>query len=337
MQLKTVLVTGGAGYVGSVLVPRLLEEGHRVRVLDLYLYGEHTLDKIRGRPELEEVKGDIRDQELLRKVMRGCDAAIHLACVSNDPSFELDPVLSRSINYDAFKPLVRIAKASGVRRFIYASTSSVYGVSQAQEVTEDHPLVPLTDYNRYKGLCEPLLLEEQSNDFTTVVVRPATVCGYSPRQRLDLTVNILTNHAVNKGLITVFGGDQTRPNIHMQDIVELYAQLLREPDQKIAGETFNVGYQNLRIAEIAELVQGVVSEQFPGRECPEIVTTPSNDIRSYHISSKKIAHDLGFQPRRTVQDAVRDLCRAFNQGELPNPLTDSRYYNIRRMQEVRLR
>ena len=333
---NSLLVTGGAGYVGSVLIPRLLAEGYRVKVLDLYIYGDHVLDAVRDHPDLEQVKGDIRDQALLRQVLPGCDAVIHLACISNDPSFELNPALSRSINYDAFGPLVRISKESGVRRFSYASTSSVYGVSDAPEVTEDHPLVPLTDYNKYKGLCEPILLEQQSPDFTTVVIRPATVCGYSPRQRFDLTVNILTNHAVNTGRITVFGGTQMRPNIHIEDMVDLYVQLLKEPDERIAGKVFNAGYQNYTVAEIAEMVRAVVRQEVLGRESLEIVTTSTDDIRSYHVSSEKIRRELGFVPKRTVEDAVRDLCWAFAAGKLPNSMTDSRYFNVRRMKGINL-
>jgi nucleoside-diphosphate-sugar epimerase len=332
----SLLVTGGAGYVGSVLIPRLLAEGCRVKVLDLYIYGDHVLDAVKGHPWLEQIKGDIRDQSLLRQVLPGCDAVIHLACISNDPSFELNPALSRSINYDAFGLLVRISKDNGVRRFIYASTSSVYGVSGAPEVTEGHPLVPLTDYNKYKGLCEPILLEQQSPDFTTVVIRPATVCGYSPRQRFDLTVNILTNHAVNTGRITVYGGTQKRPNIHIEDMVNLYVQLLKEPEERIAGKVFNVGCQNYTLAEIAAIVRSVVQKEVPGRESVEILTAKSDDIRSYHISSEKIHRELDFVPKRAVEDAVRDLCRAFAAGKLPDSMTDSRYFNVRRMKEINL-
>lgn len=335
-EIKVVLVTGGAGYVGSVLVPRLMEEGYRVKVLDLFIYGDKVFNGFQEYSNLERIKGDIRDQDLLQKVIPGCDAVIHLACISNDPSFELNPALSRSINYDAFGPLVRISKEGGVRRFIYASTSSVYGVSEAPEVTENHPLVPITDYNKYKGLCEPILLDYQSPDFTTVVIRPATVCGYSPRQRFDLTVNILTNHAINNGRITVFGGTQMRPNIHIDDMVDLYLQLLREPDDRIAGKIFNAGYQNHTVAEISEMLRTVVKEEVPELNALEIVTTPSDDMRSYHISSEKIRRELGFVPRRTVEDAIRDLCRAFAAGKFPNSLNDSRYYNIRRMQEINL-
>jgi nucleoside-diphosphate-sugar epimerase len=315
----------------------LLHQGYRVKVLDLYIFGENVLDPVRDQPDLEQIKGDIRDQRLLRQVLPGCDAVIHLACISNDPSFELNPALSRSINYDAFGPLVRISKESGVRRFIYASTSSVYGVSDAGNVTEDHPLVPITDYNRYKGLCEPLLLEHQSPDFTAVVIRPATLCGYSPRQRLDLTVNILTNHAVNLGRITVFGGRQMRPNLHIADMVDLYLMLLEVPDELIAGKTYNAGYENHTISEMAEMVRHVAQRELPEREPIQIVTTPSDDRRSYHISSDKIKRELGFAPKWTIEDAVRDLIAAFRGGKIPNPMTAVRYYNIKTMQAVSLK
>lgn len=333
-SVNQVLVTGGAGYVGAVLVPRLLEKGYRVKVLDLYIYGD-VLAPVQGHLGLQQIRGDIRDQELLKRSLSGCDAVIHLACISNDPSFQLNPELSRTINYDAFEPLVRISRQSGVRRFIYASTSSVYGISDAENVTEEHPLVPLTDYNKYKGLCEPILRAAQSPDFTTVIIRPATVCGYSPRQRLDLSVNILTNHAVNSGKITVFGGDQMRPNIHIEDVVDLYTMLLEVPDEQIAGKTFNAGYENLRISEIAEIVRKVVDEEYPENELA-IDTTPSGDKRSYHICSEKIRRELGYVPKRTIEDGVRDLVVAFRAGRLPDPMDDARYYNIRQMQAVNL-
>lgn len=329
--INTVLVTGGAGYVGAVLVPKLLRNGYRVRVLDLFLYGEDVLEEVRNDPKLEAVKGDLRDQALLARLLHGCDAVIHLACISNDPSFELNPDLGKSINFEAFTPLVRISRDSGVHRFIYASSSSVYGVKEEENVTEDLPLVPLTDYSRYKALCEEILQRYQAAGFTTVTVRPATVCGYSPRPRLDLTVNILTNHAVNNRRVTVFGGVQKRPNIHIEDVTDLYVELLRRPDEQIAGRIWNVGYENHRVMEIAEKVRDIV-----GREEVEIVTTPTDDLRSYHISSEKIRRDLGFVPHHTVEDAVRDLVAAFQSGLIPNPMTDIRYYNIRTMQHLNL-
>lgn len=325
-RFKNVLVTGGAGYVGSVLVPKLLAKGYDVKVIDLYLYGDDVLDSVKGHPQLKQVKGDIRDQEMLEKEIPGTDALIHLACISNDPSFELNPKLGKSINYDAFIPLVKISKQSRVKRFIFASSSSVYGVKSEENVTEDLPLEPLTDYSKYKMMCEKVLLTEQSSQFATVIIRPATVCGYSPRLRLDLTVNILTNLAVSTGKITVFGGDQKRPNIHIEDVTDLYLKLLEFPNDEIAGKIYNAGYENMKVSEIAEKVHGIV-----GKERVEILTSPTNDHRSYHISSEKIRRELGFEPKHTIEEAIGDLVEAFHGGKIPNALEDIRYYNIKTM------
>lgn len=331
-KIERVLVTGGAGYVGAVLVPRLLARGYAVTVLDLYLYGEHVLDAVRDNPRLKQVKGDIRDRALLARELAGVDAVIHLACISNDPSFELDPALGKSINYDAFPPLVEISRRSGVRRFIYASTSSVYGVKAEENVTEDLTLEPLTDYSKYKAMCEEVLAREPAEGFAWTIVRPATVCGYSPRMRLDLSVNILTNHAVNRGVITVFGGEQKRPNIHIGDVTDLYVMLLSLPSERIAGRTFNAGYENRRMRELAEMVRRVV-----GDDRVRVVTSPTDDLRSYHISSEKIRRELGFAPKRTVEDAVRDMVAAYREGRIPDPMNDIRYYNIKTMQALRLK
>lgn len=330
-SIRQVLVTGGAGYVGAVLVPRLLDKGYCVKVLDLYIYGEHVLDAVEDNPNLEQIKGDIRDRALLERVIPGCDAVIHLACISNDPSFELDPALSRSVNYDAFFDLVDVSKNSGVHRFIYASSSSVYGVKEEENVAEDMPLEPLTDYSRYKALCEEVLLRAREPGFVTLILRPATVCGYSPRLRLDLTVNILTNHAVNNRKITVFGGQQKRPNIHIVDVTDLYVRALEWPDEAIDGQIYNAGYENYRVIEIAEMVRSVVGKDV------EIVTTPTDDHRSYHISSEKIKRELGFVPQHTIEDAVRDLVAAFRAGKIPNPITDIRYYNVKTMKHLQLK
>lgn len=330
-QIKTVLVTGGAGYVGSVLTPLLLQAGYTVRVLDLFLYGDHVFDEIEDQSNLVRIKADMRDVDVLKRSLQGVDAVIHLACISNDPSFELDPTLGQSINYDAFLPLVDIAKDSGVFRFIYASSSSVYGIKEELNVTEDLERKPLTDYSKFKAMCEDELEKRRSPGFTTFTLRPATVCGYSPRLRLDLSVNILTNHAINKGKITVFGGAQLRPNFHVRDCAELYVKLLEFPAKMIDGKVFNAGYQNLSINEIAELVRKVVGTNV------EIVATPSNDNRSYHISSEKIKQELGFVPRFSIEDAVQDLKAAFDANKVKDPMSNPLYYNIKRMQEVSLK
>ena len=283
-----ILITGGAGYVGSKLVPALLKLGHYVTVLDLMIYGD---DVLTGDSKLLKVRGDIRDQNLLKNIIPGHEAVIHLACISNDPSFELNPNLGKSINLDAFEPLVKICSQNFVNRFIFASSSSVYGIKEEKNVTEDMKLEPLTDYSRFKGFCEEILNNYKTDDFVTTTIRPSTVCGYSKRQRLDVVVNILTNHAFHKREITVFGGDQLRPNIHIDDMVDAYIELINASSNKINGEIFNVGFKNQTVNELANDVRNVIGEDVT------IIRTKSDDNRSYHVSSQKIKDILGFETK----------------------------------------
>ena len=320
--MKTILVTGGAGYVGSVLVPALLDRGHRVRVLDIMLYGNTLTPHTR----LSLMRGDIRKANALRQALGGVDTVIHLACISNDPSFELDPSLGRSVNHSATLGLINLARKSGrVRRFIYASSSSVYGVKKEKNVTESLSLEPLTDYSKYKALCEEYLFHN-AGAMVPVIIRPATVCGYSPRMRLDLTINILAISALVNRSMTVFGGKQKRPNIHITDMCRAYLALLQAPEEKVAGKIFNAGYQNYTILEIARIVKRVLAD-------PRIAITikPTHDTRSYHISSVKIRRELGFAPTHTIEDAIRDIKTAYDDGLLPSALTDKKYYNVRVM------
>lgn len=324
--MKRICIAGGAGYVGSKLVPALLKRGYGVTVLDLYLYGEDVLPK---HSHLKEIKGDMRDLTKVEAALEGCEAVIHLACISNDPSFELNPELGKSINFDCFEPFVKLAKAKGINRFIYASSSSVYGVKEAPNVTEEMSLEPLTDYSKYKAACEEILLRYGESSFVVTILRPATVCGYAPRQRLDVVVNILTNLAYHTKKIKVMGGDQMRPNIHIDDMVAAYLCVLEAPKGKVEGKIFNVGYHNHTVKEIGKIVADLV----PGCQL-EIVPTPDN--RSYHVSSAKIQRELGFTPQKTIQEAVKSLIEAFEEGKLPNSLEDKRYFNIKTMKEIEL-
>jgi len=325
--MERVLITGGAGYVGSVLVPKFLNLGYKITVLDLMIYGEDVLE---SHPNLKVIKGDIRDLELLKDILSDIDIVIHLACISNDPSFELNPTLGKSINLDSFRPMLESCKKFRVKRFIYASSSSVYGIKKEKNVSEDMTLDPLTDYSKFKAECERILAEYQCDDFTTVTLRPATVCGYSPRQRLDVVVNILTNLAYHKREITVFGGYQLRPNIHIEDITIAYKLVLELPKGKVANKIYNVGDNNYTVLELANIVKSIVGDDV------KLTTTPSNDNRSYHISSDKIKSELGFKLMHSIPEAVQDLLDAFKNSKLKDPLSNEFYFNIKRMKSINL-
>ena len=325
---KKIFVTGGAGYVGSKLVPKLLSLGYNVSVLDLMIYGEEVLSDHKN---LKKIKGDIRDQKLLEKFLPEHDVLIHLACISNDPSFELNPSLGKSINLDAFEPLVVKSKKNGIHQFIYASSSSVYGIKNEENVTEDMSLEPLTDYSKYKGVCEKILNKYSSEDFITTTIRPSTVCGYAKRQRLDLVVNILTNHAFHNREIKVFGGDQLRPNVHIDDMVDSYLTLLNADYKKINGEVFNVGFKNQSVNELANDVKSIIGDDI------KITNTETNDNRSYHVSCEKIKNVLGFVTKYTIKDAVLDLKNAFEKKLLTNTFNNEFFYNIKRMNSIKLK
>ncbi len=291
----TVLVTGGGGYVGSILVPKLLGRGHRVTVLDLFPDGDDVFKSVQGYADLRQTKGDFRDRHTLEEALKRCDAVFHLACPSNGSTPETD----------AFQPLVRVAKKAGVKRFIYASSFCVYGVEEGPEVTEEAPPKPLTEYSRLKMICEKVLEEERASGFVTCTVRPAMICGYAPRQRLDLVVNALTHDAVSKGRIRIFGGSQKRPIIHIDDITDLYLLLLDQPDARIDGKTYNAGCENLTLLDMADIVKKVVGAHLL------IDIQPADDLRFYHLSSDRTRGELEFEPRRTTEDAVRDMVAAF--------------------------
>jgi nucleoside-diphosphate-sugar epimerase len=323
-----VFCPGGAGYVGSVLVPKLLERGHEVVVYDLYIYGR----TLQPHPRLTEIVGDVRDATAFRAAVEGCDAVIHLACISNDPSCELDPELARSINYVSFQPQIKACNQAGIKLFVYASSASVYGISDAPDVTEDHPLRPVSDYNRYKKICEDLL--RNSAQFDYVIVRPATICGYSPRLRLDLVVNMLAAQAYYRCWITVLGGNQYRPIIHVEDIANLYCYLLDTSPTKISGQVFNASLKNIRVADLSLLIKDQMDDST--KDDIVIKFEPSNDVRSYRVSANKL-RALGFRPIYDLHDALADLHDAFAYGKIGPDITSSKYVNIARMKEINLK
>lgn len=326
--MKKILITGGGGYVGSALTDYLINNGYFVSVYDLFLYGENVFN---SKKNIDLIKGDIRDTKLFEKSVKNHEAVIHLACISNDPSFEMNPTLGKSINFDAFEPLVSISKKNNIKRFIYASSSSVYGIKNEKNVNEAMSLEPITDYSKYKAQCEKILMRYKSNDFETITIRPATVCGFSKRQRLDVIVNILTNLAFHKRQITVFGGQQLRPNIHINDMLRAYKILLEASAEKVNGEIFNAGWENKSVTEISDTVKNIIGKDV------QIIKSKTDDNRSYHISSEKIKNVLNFNTKFTIHDAVNDLKQAFEKNLFKDTLNNDLYFNIKRMNNLNLK
>jgi nucleoside-diphosphate-sugar epimerase len=327
--MKTVLVIGGGGYVGTELQKLLIENGFKVKVYDTFWYseGKWPIGSFAGQENLQYITGDVRNIDLLKETLEGVDSCIHLACISNDPSYELDPNLAREVNYEAFKKLIPVLNESSLQRFIYASSSSVYGVKQEPNVTEDLSLEPISDYSKYKAACEKSLLDRIKSNITTTIIRPSTVCGFSHRQRFDLVVNILTLSALTKRKISVDGGDQFRPNLHIKDMINCYLKLLTAPIELINREIFNVAGENLTVKDIALRVQKIVGND------SEIEFLPTKDARSYRVSGEKIARVIGFKPTFTIEDAIADIRDSYLSGAYPDT-TWSEYFNIKRMNEI---
>jgi len=308
-------VTGACGYKGTVLVPKLLAAGHRVTAFDIMWFGNF----LSPHPNLTVVQGDIREADKLD--LKGFDAIIHLSSVANDPCSDLDPLLTWEISCLATMRLADQAVRQGVPHFIYASSGSVYGLKEEDQVTEDLELIPLSEYNKTKMVGERVLLS-YSDRMVVQIIRPATVCGLSPRMRLDVAVNLLTMQALTKGEITVLGGEQTRPNIHMDDITDLYCFLLNRPD--VTG-VYNAGFENISILDIAKMATRHANAR--------ITIKPSNDPRSYRVNSDKLLA-TGFKPKKTVEDAIVEICKAFHEGSLKD---EARFHNLRWMQETVLK
>jgi nucleoside-diphosphate-sugar epimerase len=331
--MSKILVTGGFGYVGSRLVPHLLSLGHDVRVLDPMLYTEAGLDSLKADPHWPEwekrfglVRGDLRDEGEVRAALAGRDTVIHLAAISNDPTGDIDEVLTRQVNFDAIGMLLALAKEAGVKRFINASSSSVFGARTESEINERLEPEPITFYSKYKALSEWLVLAAAGPEFCAVNIRPATICGYSPRQRFDLTVNKLTADALRKRVITVHGGQQRRPNVGMTDMINLYGLLVETPAEKINGRTFNFGFENHKVIDIAKIIQSELSDLKV-----EIQVTETTDHRDYHISSDRILRDLGYQPVSSIKQEVANLRAALESGQFPD-IDAPEHYNMKFME-----
>jgi len=333
----SILVTGGMGYVGSRLVPHLLRLGHRVRVLDLVLYGDAGLRALEKDPSWAEwrerfelVKGDIRDPAAVTKAMRGVACVIHLAAISNDPTGNIDEVLTRQVNFDAVGMLLALARRAGVRRFVNGSSSSVFGIKHETDVIERLEPEPLTAYSKNKMLSEWLVIAASAPDFCTVNIRPATICGWSPRQRFDLTVNKLTADAIRKRVITVHGGEQRRPNVSMRDAIDLYAFLVDVDASKINGRTFNFGFENHKVIEIARLIQQQLADLDVRVEVQDVI-----DKRDYHIASTSLVETLGYRPKGSIAQAVAELREhLLDRKEFPDPEA-AEHHNMRSMKLAR--
>ena len=325
-KTSKVLLVGGGGYVGVELQRLLAESNYQVRVLDTFWYPSGKWDLADGNfvNSIEYIEGDIRDKEVVRKALHGVDACIHLACISNDPSYELNPDLAKSINFDSFVMFVSEINKSSVKKFIYASSSSVYGVKEEENVTEDLICEPLTDYSKYKVMCEDIALNNVSSEIYLTIVRPSTVCGYSRRQRFDLVVNILTLSALTNSLINVDGGDQFRPNLHIKDMIASYKLLLETNPKIIDRKIYNIAGENLTVMGIAEKVKSQMQSS-----C-EIQIIPVLDQRSYRVSGKKIELEIGFIPKYSVDEAISDLKQAFYSNKYLTLKSDM-YYNIKQM------
>lgn len=310
-----ILITGGCGFVGTVLTEKLLQDGHQIAVVDTQWFGNH----LKPHPQLTVLKQDTREVDSIP--LKGVDAIIHLANIANDPGVEMNPTLSWEVNVLATQQLADRAVRAGVKQFIFASSGSVYGVKDDPQVTEDLELVPISAYNKTKMVAERVLLS-YADAMQIHCIRPATVCGYSPRMRLDVSVNMLTMQALKNGKMTVFGGDQTRPNIHIDDMVRVYQHFLAKPE--LPSGCYNAGFENISILDIAQKVAAKVPS--------EIVVSASNDPRSYRQNSDKLLA-TGFVQKASVADAIDDVSEKFQSGEL---VDNDQCYTVRWMKHLNL-
>jgi len=326
--MKRILITGGAGYIGSLLTGKLLKLGFEVVVLDAFFYTDRGISTLSNQGRLRVIQGDIRDRVALQTSLANVDCVIHLAALANDPSAELNPTLTRQINLDSYPVLLDESLRAGVRRFMNLSSIAVYGINYDNNVTEDDPLNPLTEYARCKAMSEAAVKQFSSDTFTTVSLRCGTVCGWSPRMRFDLCANTLAAYAISRKKLTVWGGGQKRPQIHLDDVTDFIVELMAVPAAKIGGRIFNAAGYNTTVQEIAETIKDVLGGDL------ELTHGPArNDERTYHVSSERLAKELGFSMKKTIRDAVVEIMNAYRNGWWSNP-DDSIYHNVQKMKAM---
>ena len=331
---KKILIFGGSGYVGSKLIFALLKKNFEVINYDIDLFGKKHLP-FKNR-YYHHIHADIRDINKIKKILKKFKPSIiiHLACISNDPSFLLNAKLSKEVNFTSFKKLSKIIESFKISRFIFASTASVYGISKSPKVTEKHRLKPVTLYNKYKADCEKIFLNNFPDNMEKCIIRPSTVCGLSPAMRFDVTVNILTNFACNKDYVKVFGGNQTRPNIHIDDMIRLYIKLISMKNfSKVNGKIFNAGFENLSINAIAKKVKKIVEKIFNKKI--KIIREKSDDKRSYRVNSDKIKKTIGFYPKKDVSSAIKEMALEFKLKKLQDSFTNINYFKIKKLKKIK--
>jgi nucleoside-diphosphate-sugar epimerase/succinate dehydrogenase hydrophobic anchor subunit len=319
---EPVLVVGGAGYIGSILVRKLLEAGRKVRILDSLVYGDGAIHDVFGHPNLELIKGDCRNIQDVVGAVHGVSGIVHLGAIVGDPACEQERRTALEVNYAATRMMIQVAKGHGVERFVFASSCSVYGASEYL-MDENSEVLPISLYAHTKVDSEQALLDARTADFHPTILRLATVFGHSCRPRFDLVVNLLTAKAFQDKLITIYNGQQWRPFIHVRDVAEAILRVLNAPVWAVGGKIYNVGdsRMNFTLTEVAAKIQAAFPET-------RIEHVENSDRRNYRVSFERIANELGFRSTLRLEDGIAELRQALEQGQVLD-YTDVRYHNQR--------
>ena len=327
--MKKILITGGLGYIGSKLSIYLLNKGYKIRILDINYFGyEHLNDYIKKK-KIELIIGDISSSQKLKLALKNIDAVIHLAAISDDPTVELDRSLSEATNFHASLKLLKLSESFGIKRFIFASSSTVYGAKKESKVHEKLKLEPISLYGKFKAMFEPYLIKANKKSFQTVSLRPGTVCGISPRQRFDVLVNILTINALINKKIVINGGEQMRTNIHIDDMINIYHIVLEANEKLISGEIFNVSFENFSVVDTALLIKKIIKDDIEIEIKKETI-----DKRSYKLDSSKFIKRFAYKPTKSIEDAVNEIQKKFNDGHFRDGIINDNYYDIRALKKI---